>query len=179
MPDTTENKTHVKDYTTVNGTSYDSRTAPAVRRILEKARRENTTLRIHYGDRITGESWLEECDVFGRISRSSGRIKVPVLIEASGDQMGGSALLDHCIIAIDELRPNGILRTIHLAPNFVTPKLIVIPLINTKYNEDGYTHEVLDNHGGTLARFKSSREAYQYCANITPCERSKAVINYN
>ena len=57
-----------------------------------------TRLCIHYGDVVTGKAWgdIET----GRIGRSGGSIKIPLVIH-NRRAMGGGALLDHCIVKIE------------------------------------------------------------------------------
>lgn len=85
-----------------SGTCYHAQTPAAVFNLLETYRLNQRKLRLFYGNPETGKSWLDEHDVIGTIGRSTGSIKVPLLI-ASGD-LGGPALLDHCIIRIDSPR---------------------------------------------------------------------------
>jgi len=90
-----------KKYQIVNGTYYDDRTNKEVIDILEKYRKNQEFIVIHYGHTTgdkTGLDWLEENDVRGRIGRSTGSIKVPLMVESG--QIGGDAILDHCIIRI-------------------------------------------------------------------------------
>lgn len=86
-------------YKEVNGTSYHVETPEAVIKVLESARANHTRIVLDYGDVKTGESWGEVYDIAGYIGRSTGSIKVPLLIHNSRS-MGGGAILDHCIIGI-------------------------------------------------------------------------------
>lgn len=85
-----------RNYQVVNETSYDARTIPEVIRILEACRQDRTRIRVHYGDVVTGKDWI---DVTGKVGRSMGPIKVPLLIH-NCRSLGGGALLDHCIVRI-------------------------------------------------------------------------------
>jgi hypothetical protein len=82
-----------------SGTCYHFETPKKVINLLEKALKDGVEVRIFYGDTVTGQSWHDEYDVVGRIGRSTGSIKIPLLVPV-GDS-GGSGLLDHCIIRID------------------------------------------------------------------------------
>lgn len=82
-----------------SGTCYHQETSDQVIRILEKLQKSGAEVRIFYGDTQTGQSWHDEFDVVGRIGRSAGSIKIPLLVP-KGD-CGGPGLLDHCIIRID------------------------------------------------------------------------------
>lgn len=82
-----------------SGTCYHQETPEQVIHILEKLQNSGDEVRIFYGDTQTGQSWHDEFDVVGRIGRSTGNIKIPLLVP-KGD-CGGPGLLDHCIIRID------------------------------------------------------------------------------
>lgn len=85
-----------------------------LREVLERCRNERTRVRVWYGDINTGKAWNEECGVTGYIGRSSGRIKVPLLINNSRS-VGGSALLDCAIIRVDGIATK---RTLYRVSNF-------------------------------------------------------------
>jgi hypothetical protein len=82
-----------------SGTCYHADTPEIVVAILEACRQNRCEIRLFYGDTQNGQSWLDEHDVIGCVGRSTGTVKVPLLVP-SGDR-GGPALLDHCIIRID------------------------------------------------------------------------------
>lgn len=82
-----------------SGTCYHAATPKKVIKVLEEMLKTRTKVRIFYGDAKTGQSWHEENDVVGRIGRSTGTIKIPLLVPDG--ESGGSGLLDHCIIRID------------------------------------------------------------------------------
>ncbi len=82
-----------------SGSCYHQDTPVRLVRLLENLRREGTLVRVFYGDVKTGQSWHDEHDIIGRIGRSTGNIKIPLLV-ADGES-GGCGLLDHCIIRID------------------------------------------------------------------------------
>ena len=89
----------MKEYKTINGTSFDVHTPDEVVAILENARQNRTRLHVSLGDAATGRDWLESNDVFGFIGRSTGSIKIPLLIH-NRRSLGGPGLLDHCIVRI-------------------------------------------------------------------------------
>lgn len=91
--------TKKNEYCVVNGTSYHKETSNEVIKILEICRENNTRIVLDYGDTKTGKSWNEKYDVTGRIGRSTGNIKIPILLYNSRS-IGGGAILDHCIIGI-------------------------------------------------------------------------------
>ncbi len=87
-------------YQIVNGTAYHADTPPQVIDILEKClhSRRQYRFRIWDGDRNTGRAWgdIET----GYIERSTGPIKIPILI-SNTRSLGGPGLLDHCIVKIE------------------------------------------------------------------------------
>jgi hypothetical protein len=92
-----------ENYQVVNGTFYHKETPKRVVIALEFSRQyQNQRLVIFLGDGKTGKAWgdIEE----GRIGRSTGEIKIPLIISNSRS-LGGSGLLDHCIVKI--LAANG------------------------------------------------------------------------
>ena len=80
------------------GTWFHPETPRKARRILEAARKDGSRLRIFYGDTKTGRDWMEENDVLGTIGRSTGVLKIPLML-AEGEH-GGPGLLEHCIVRI-------------------------------------------------------------------------------
>lgn len=82
-----------------NGTSHHSDTPAEVVRVLEEVRRSCARIRVHYGDTTTGRDWMDVYDVTGCVSRSTGPIKVPILLH-NRRSLGGTPMLDHCIVRI-------------------------------------------------------------------------------
>ncbi|MBU0501432.1 MAG: hypothetical protein KJ867_15625 [Gammaproteobacteria bacterium] len=62
------------------GTWYDPTTPEKVRKILETLRKRGEKVRIFYGDSESGRDWLEENDALGHIGRSTGTLKIPLLV---------------------------------------------------------------------------------------------------
>lgn len=89
----------MKKYKIVSGTYYDVRTPIKVIKVLENARQNRTRLHVSLGDSESGKDWLEENDVHGFIGRSTGSIKIPLLVH-NRKSHGGPGLLDHCIVRI-------------------------------------------------------------------------------
>jgi hypothetical protein len=83
----------------VNGTTYDIRTPDKVVKVLEQARTNKTRLKIVYGDGNNGRVW-EDFPIIGRIGRSMGPVKIPIILFNSRS-MGGCGILDHCIVKIE------------------------------------------------------------------------------
>lgn len=101
-----------------HGTWYHPKATEAVQRILERYRKSGATLRVCYGEPATGRDWLESEDVIGRVGRSSGHMKVPLLV-AKG-KVGGPQMLDHCIVKLVD-HDSGHLLWQH--PTYTLPEL--------------------------------------------------------
>ena len=87
------------DYKEVGGTFYKKNTPMKLIEVLERVREDRTRIVVDYGDIKTGRSWGEVNDIKGYIGRSTGEIKIPLLVFNSRS-MGGGALLDNCILSI-------------------------------------------------------------------------------
>ena len=85
---------------TPDGTAYHVDTPDRLVDILEGLRRRRSRVRVYLGDRKTGRDWEESSDVFGIIGRSTGRIKIPILVN-NVRSLGGGALLDDCIVKLE------------------------------------------------------------------------------
>lgn len=89
-----------KAYRVTNtGTWYHQDTPDAVIEALESARINHTRILLDLGDTTTGESWHEEHDITGYVSRSMGPIKIPILLY-NAQSLGGGGILTHCILSI-------------------------------------------------------------------------------
>lgn len=103
------------NYKVCNGTFYHCQTDDEMVLLLEKIRLNKTRVRFHWGDTQTGKDWGDIFDVKGRLGRSMGIIKVPILLY-SNRSMGGSAILDHCIVKIQET--TNLHRVLYQHPNY-------------------------------------------------------------
>lgn len=113
-------------------------------------------VRVWYGDVKTGRSWNDEHDIMGYIGRSTGDKKIPLLVNNS-KSYGGGALLDHCIIRIDDIKAK---KTLYKHDNFHTD-LFEEP----SYSEDFTMFEVKRatlSGVEVFARFKTYDKAVKY-----------------
>lgn len=100
---------------TADGTWYDSRTADRVVEVLEALRKLGKRVRIFYAyqnmedaqkngsDFPVGTAWTDIYDVTGRLERTCGSIKAPIL-RANSMALGGVCILDYligCIMTTD------------------------------------------------------------------------------
>jgi len=90
-------------YQTFNGTSYHKETSREIIEILDNALNsyQDIRIRVCYGDAKTGKDWEERFGVCGYIGRSTGRVKIPLMISKI-NSLGGSAISDHCIVKIEK-----------------------------------------------------------------------------
>ena len=91
-----------------NDTHYNEKTADSMVTLLEHIRALQVRCRFHWGDVKTGQDWGDCWDVKGRIGRSGGSIKIPILLYNSRS-LGGGAILDHCIVKITGSRGGRVL----------------------------------------------------------------------
>lgn len=132
-----------------SGTCYYADTPDPIVDVLETVRVNQRKVRLFYGDPKTGQSWFDEHDVIGRIGRSTGPIKVPLLIEPG--EIGGPALLDQCIIRIDSPR-----KTLYQHAQF---RVGEVALVRGKLKRQPWTvliDQILQ------ARFEDKRQAQRY-----------------
>ena len=103
-------------YQIVNGTAYHINTPMEVINLLEKARLNHTRIRFCLGDTITGLDWGETYDVCGRLGRSTGSYRIPLLLKRVSS-IGGGGLLDHCIIRI-EFKDKNVYKEVYRHPTY-------------------------------------------------------------
>lgn len=138
------------EYQWNGGTAYDIDTLPAVCRVLEAARTTGAWIRVWYGDTETGRSWMDSHDVSGRVERSMGPIRVPLLVRPGATD--GPQMLDHCILKIRSAR--GVL---YEHPRFHQPVLRLV----TPGDQPGFAATVHAD-GEVWARFRSADSARRY-----------------
>lgn len=95
----TDHKSEEITYKEVNGTSYHSETPDDLVRVLESLRQTKERVILVYGDPSTCTPFPRYIPERGRIGRSSGKYKIPLLVRTSRS-LGGEGILDHCIIQI-------------------------------------------------------------------------------
>ena len=149
----------MKTYKTINGTSYDERTPDEVIAVLENARLNRTRLHISLGETDgpeAGKDWLEENMVHGFIGRSTGSIKIPLLVH-NRRSLGGFGLLDHQIVRI---RTSAGGRVLWHHPSYHHGKLEIRPK----------TTPLPDGRVLTVAVFRGDQEQAAF-ENVTQARR--------
>jgi hypothetical protein len=106
-------------YKVKDGTYYNKDTPDHIVITCEYLRRNNMRVRLYYGDLKTGLEWGDTHCIFGTISRSSGRIQIPILIH-NGRSTGGGSILTECIIRIRHAnkKTNMNNQNIHIHPYY-------------------------------------------------------------
>ncbi|WP_018234230.1 hypothetical protein [Thioalkalivibrio thiocyanodenitrificans] len=139
------------------GTWFNPDTPKKVRAILEKARKNGTRLRLFFGDAQTGRDWLSEHDVLGRIGRSMGTLKIPLLIEEEGG-IGGGGILDSNVIRIIDVETG---RELYRHRGYHQPEFLITKAacgeLPVSVKADGETH----------ARFETMGQAAHWVAFMT------------
>lgn len=104
------------------GTWYKAATPTKVKTILEQYRKSGETLRVFYGDKVTGRDWMEENDTIGTIGRSTGILKIPLIVPLN--DFGGPSLLDDCVVRIIDVASN---KEIYRQPNYHQEAMVIVP----------------------------------------------------
>lgn len=131
-----------------SGTYYHEKTTDFVIEILERIRYRGLRIRLYYGDAETGIDWNEENDIMGRIGRSTGTVKIPLLI-ATKRSMGGGGILDHCIVKIKETDGH----VLYQHPKYDRGEITLIP------NEDKEYPFAVSVRGNLYSRHKTEKAA--------------------
>jgi hypothetical protein len=135
-------------------TQFDADTPLRVQTVLEAYRKSGDRARLFFGDVDTGRDWLSEHDVLGRVSRTAGPLKAPILVEKNAS--GGSIILSACILKIVDVATKKVVyqhAQYHL-PNFEVKASSDVP---------GYGTEVWVR-GSVHARFKTKAQAHNWIA---------------
>ena len=145
------------------GTWFDPRTPEKVQRVLERLRKADSLVRVWCGDPETGEAWLEEQDCVGKIGRSTGPLKIPLLVPLRS--RGGPALFTERVLRIVTLETDaggGAEKEIYKHPKFHLPEMELVKTTDPALLE-AYPATVLVK-GEEYARFDSMAEGAQFIA---------------
>ncbi len=139
-------------YKLIGGIYFPKNTLDEIARIICTAYNTNQKLKFYLGDTETGRDWCEEYETIGTIGRSTGPIKIPLLIRTSRSN-GGSALMTDSIVKIVDFKSKMVL---YKHPKYVAPTVEIVPSDTPEY-----THNTIVN-GKLHGRHKSLRSA-QIC----------------
>lgn len=154
---------------------YSQDTPEAVKLAINKAYAQSKLIRIFYGE-SNGVDWCEENDTIGFIGRSTGSLKIPLLLAPRCNKSDsslypaseGDAIMLNCIIKIIDVQSE---RVLYQAANYQTPEFSIKTI---SHAVDGLTHKVIrsyslsDNqHAGEWGRFQSFGDACEYVSFLT------------
>jgi hypothetical protein len=137
-----------------SGTYYSNETPDELIRVLDSIRGTHQRVKIYLGDKNTGRDWMEEDGKVGKIGRSTGTVKVPLLIKTINSH-GGEAILDDCIVKI-VTSPATSARTLYQHPFYYQPEMEIIG--EGLPDKPEYTH-IVRIGGETYSRHTSMRSA--------------------
>lgn len=142
-----------------NSTYFEPGTDPKVQKLLESYRRSGNLVRLFCGDPETGRDWMNEWDMVGRIGRSGGTMKVPLMIslEEDSDGFGGGAI---CTANVLRMMDVGSGKEVYRSERYQAPQIDVLPKVP---QTDGYGWTALRD-GKTEANFKTAFEAHEWAA---------------
>jgi len=125
---------NAEDYKQVKGIFFKIDTPDAICEILAREYQfQNGRIRLFYGNTKTGKCWMDEYDTMGYVGRSSGSIKIPLLIN-NARSYGGGGILDSCIIKITKNH-----KVLYQHPKFY------MPVIKAKNKQVFYDDKVYAN----------------------------------
>lgn len=128
-----------------------------VQRVLEQCRTKGNTVRVWFGDPRTGRDGLNEFEVYGRIGRSGGTIRAPLLCT---DDYGGGTMFTDRILRIVDVQSR---KELYRHPKWHLPEIELRPNPDPKTRAEGYAVEALVE-GHTHARFRDDADAAYWLA---------------
>lgn len=132
------------------GTWFRASTPEKVKRIINRLIHTDELVRLFYGDPNTGKMDVTEFEVLGRIGRSGGILKVPLLLEEQSS-FGGPIRDDH-ILRIVRVSDRKVLYT---APRFAMPTFSIFERDDKRYpygvNVDGELHAGFSSYAKACA----------------------------
>lgn len=135
------------------GTFFNPGTDIKVARALERCRINELKVRLISGNPNTGEPWLDEYGVVGKVGRTTGMLKCPILVEE--DEGGGLIIPSDCLLALIDWQTG---KYLYRHPLYRAPELIV-----HQQKDKRLPWEVL-HRNQVIARFKDIGKAGAYIA---------------
>lgn len=144
-------------------TWFPEGTCSKVAKVLESARSKGTTLRLWFGDPATGRDSLAEFEVHGRIGRSWGPFRVPLLIDSGGEGLGGGPISTDRILRIVDVDSR---KVLYQHPSWQLPSIDLCPVTDADMLAAGYRVQALVD-GATHARFWDMPRAAHWLAMMS------------
>lgn len=133
--------------TTDDGTHYPAGVPDELIQVLESARLNEKRVRLFYGDPKTGIDFLEQHDIIGRIGRTGGIVKSPILLMRENSS-GGPLIPVDIVLKVTDANTK---KVLYQHPLYKEPEFIV------QKNESNKTYNVIYN-GQTHAVFPFGKE---------------------
>lgn len=150
-----------------NETFFEPGTAVEVQGILERYRLSGKQLRIFLGDPVTGLDWLSEYDVVGRVGRSMGPMRIPLLCAPRA--AGGGALLSSNILRIIDCRDH---PEVYRHPRYQEPDFTI-----DARDGSGLPYEV-SVAGRPHLRFSSKKRALNWVSFMQGTRMTRSTDNH-
>lgn len=133
----------------VNDTWYSHGIDQKLIQVFERLRASGEEVRVWQGHVTTGRAWIEldHADCIGRISRSSGSMKIPLLIGRDGYDKG--TLFDHSCLRIVRINDA---KELWRHPLFHVPYLSIVPNDDPQSRDEGFEWVVLADNDGKYER---------------------------
>jgi len=138
------------------GTWFKKDTRDAVKKVIDRLIHTGETVRVFYGDSETGKSSMNEFDMIGTVGRSSGVLKVPLLLSQSDGF--GDPMQDDRIIRIIRVGDH---KNLYKHPGFHVPEMKIVEGEHPKFKVSVVVE------GQVAARFKSLGKACKWVAFMT------------
>lgn len=135
------------------GTWFKKDTSDAVKKVIDRLIHTGEAVRVFYGDPATGKSSMDEFDMIGEVGRSTGVLKVPILL-CESDGFGGP-LQDDRIIRIIRVSDH---KNLYKHPGFHVPEMKLIEGEHPQFKVSVMVE------GQVAARFKSLAKACKWIA---------------
>lgn len=139
-------------------TFYAPGTHKKVKSVLDRYIESGDPIRIFYGNEQTGEDWLEEFGAIGKISRSFGPLRIPLMLLE--DDIGGLPISSENIVKLVDVNTGDILwkhKKYHL------PELRIV---ESDHQKKEYNYNVLAD-GQLHASFSDYYKAAAFVAFIS------------
>lgn len=143
-----------REYVVYNGTYYHTQTNQEVIRILDLLLTNRKQCRLYYG--TNGVDDLCEYDVDGRIGRSTGIVKIPLIVKPGAS--GGPGIMDHHIVKIC-IKTGSRYETVYKHQEYRCPTLELVVNTETFGVKSPY---IIRADGKDQAGFATKKRAMQY-----------------
>lgn len=135
------------------GTWFKKDTRVGVKKVIDRLIHTGEKVRVFYGNPKTGKSSMDEFDMIGEVGRSTGTLKVPVLLSESDGF--GAPMQDDMIIRIIRMSDH---KNLYKHPGFHVPEMKIIEGEHPQFKVSVMVE------GQVAARFKNLGKACKWIA---------------